>query len=84
MAGYAVAPGADVPAWPERGPDAGFYGRALADPLFRARFEAAYTGEDDPLDALWWLDRPGEAAPSGATAPAAVAATARRALYVPG
>jgi hypothetical protein len=84
VAGYAVAPGADVPAPAERGPDAGFYGRALADPLFRAGFEAAYTGEDDPLDALWWLDRPGEAAPSGAAAPAAVAATARRALYGPG
>ncbi len=84
MAGRAVVPGADAPAAADDGPDAGFYARALVDPVFRARFQAAYTGEDDPLDALWWLDRPGEAGPSGAPAPAARAASARRALYGPG
>ncbi|HET6826327.1 MAG TPA: hypothetical protein VFH64_10415 [Amnibacterium sp.] len=81
MAGRAVVPGADAPTAAEHGQNAGFYARALADPLFRARFRAAYTGQDDPLDALWWLDRPGETAPSGAPAPAAHAASARLALY---
>jgi len=84
VAGRAVVPGADAPTAVLRGPDAGLYGQALADPLFRARFEAAYTGDDDPLDALWWLDHPREAAPSGAAAPAARAAAARLALYGPG
>lgn len=84
MAGRTVVPGADAPTRTDDVPDAGFYARALADPSFRARFQAAYTGDDDPLDALWWLDRPGEAAPSGAAAPAALAASARLALYGPG
>ncbi len=62
----------------------GLYERALADPLFRRRFEQAYAGADEPLDALWWLDRPLTDGPSGASAPAALAAEARRVLYGPG
>jgi len=78
-----AAPTAAGPA-DDRGPEGGFAVRALADPAFLARFSAAYDGEDDPLDALWWLDRPDERGPSGAVAPGALARTARRALYGPG
>lgn len=78
-----AAPTAAGPA-DDRGPEQGFAARALTDPAFLARFSAAYEGEDDPLDALWWLDRPDETGPSGAPAPGALARTARRALYGPG
>ena len=78
-----AAPTAAGPA-DDRGPETGFAARALTDPAFLARFRAVYEGEDDPVDALWWLDRPEEPGPSGAAAPGAVARSARRALYGPG
>jgi hypothetical protein len=57
--------------------------RARRDPDYLARLRAAYRGDDDLLDALWWLDRPEEPGPSGAGSPSALLAAARRDLYGP-
>ena len=62
-------------------PERTAYDRALAEPRFLRAVRDAYDGPADLLDALWWLDRPHEPGPSGAPAPAAEAAEARRALY---
>jgi hypothetical protein len=61
----------------------GGYARALADDAFRSRYRAAYGGEGDPLDALWWLEHPEERAPSGHPAPWAAARASRRRVYAP-
>lgn len=45
------------------------YVQARRDPDFLHRVREAYTGRHDALDALWWLSRPLEAGPSGATSP---------------
>jgi hypothetical protein len=57
--------------------------RARRDAAYLARLRAAYQGDDDVLDALWWLDHPTRPGPSGAVAPAARLAAARRDLYGP-
>jgi hypothetical protein len=60
------------------------YLRALHDPAFLDRFARAYRGRHEPLDALWWHDHPGEAAPTGTPAPEEALAGLRRAVYAPG
>ena len=59
----------------------GSYERAMAQPRFLRAVRAAYTGGEDVLDALWWLEHPDEPGPTGAVGPAAAVAEARRALY---
>jgi hypothetical protein len=69
-----------VSAWPAAGPSAP-YERALGDPGFLERVARRYGGRHDLLDALWWLDHPGQPGPSGAAPPLAALAGARRTLY---
>jgi hypothetical protein len=59
------------------------YERARRDQGYLDRLREAYRGDDDLLDALWWLDHPTEAGPSGATAPLVRLAAARGELYGP-
>lgn len=62
----------------------GAYDRALADAAFRERFRSGYRGDADPLDALWWLEHPGDASPAGTESPWAAARRRRRRIYAPG
>ncbi len=57
------------------------YERALGDPAFRARFAAAYRGDHDAMDALWWVTHPLEPSPRGVVAPAALRRDLQRAVY---
>lgn len=59
----------------------GAYERGRVDETFLDRFTAAYRGEHAPLDALWWLEHPGETAPSGALAPEAALEPLHRAVF---
>lgn len=58
--------------------------RVASDPELLAAVRRAYAGSGDVLDQLWWLEHPGEPAPSGAEDPAARVEAARRAAYRPG
>ncbi|MDQ1514110.1 MAG: hypothetical protein QOC59_1952 [Microbacteriaceae bacterium] len=55
--------------------------RARSDRSYLERLRDAYRGDDDLLDALWWLDHPAREGPSGATAPLTRLAAARAELY---
>ncbi|THG28706.1 hypothetical protein [Naasia lichenicola] len=57
------------------------YEHAIRDPAFRARFAAAYRGEHNALDALWWMVHPLEPSPRGLIAPAALRRDLQRAVY---
>jgi hypothetical protein len=59
------------------------YERASTDPRFRREVERHYTGGLDLFDALWWLDAPDRAAPSGAEPPWAGLEQARSRIYAP-
>lgn len=62
-------------------PISGSYERACADEGFLERFRAAYRGQHASLDALWWLEHPGETAPSGAEAPEAALVPLHEAVF---
>lgn len=47
------------------------------------RFRREYRGPHDPADALYWLDEPDRAGPSGAPPPSAAALALRRRVYGP-
>jgi hypothetical protein len=72
-----VPPGAAAPR------TAAPYEHALADAAFRERVRLGYVGEHDVLDALWWLEHPDDAGPSGAAPPNRLLTIARRSLYGP-
>ncbi len=55
--------------------------RASADMAYRARVAAAYDGRRDVLDALWWLEHPDEATPSGRPSPYDEVRRLRAAVY---
>ena len=58
--------------------------RALADPGFLSAFAQRYAGDDEPLDALRWLDDPEAPGLDGSPGPGAAVRAAARDLYRPG
>jgi hypothetical protein len=58
--------------------------RVTADAALLAEVRRRYRGAGDVLDQLWWIQHPGETAPSGRTDPEEALTAARRALYRPG
>jgi len=56
----------------------------LTDPAFAASFTAAYAGRHEPADALWWLEHPTSAGPSGAHSPLAELAALKNAAFARG
>jgi hypothetical protein len=57
--------------------------RVTADAALLAEVRRRYRGSGDVLDQLWWIQHPGEPAPSGRTDPEKALTAARRALYRP-
>ena len=74
-------PAAGAPAEPPSDRRVAPYAHALADAAFRDRVERRYQGTHDRLDALWWLQHPQEAGPSGTPSPDLTLRALRSSLY---